>query len=489
MNRDDDAPGTNPGPDSTISKYANEADGPGQPDEQVSPHGKRAVLVAAALGGLVLGGLLVDSLISASAPAPAPAKETANAPVPQDPFVDFEERQRLEAARLEAERQRRLAEQKNRGEPEMRASFDAPPAPRERTPEEEARDEARLEDLKRALAAVSSKDMVIDGREPKDATGVAKSMAVSPARAAGGKPAAAQTATDGAPNAESTLARLRQALDRAKGGGGGGAGGYVSTVADAANDLGRGAGGNAVQFARDLRGSSAASAVVGQSASMRREQGEGPRPGEYLVPVGSVMSAVLDMEVNSDWEGRWRAMITRDVYDIDQDVILIPKGTRVLGTSVRPKPVNEAINERMALTAQWLVLPNGARIDLARSSMLDAGGVAAIEGDVNRHFLAMLGGVVAYGVIGGLGAAEAARRADRDPTVAAAGIISGGRSAGAEIASGLSDIGKRIASRYLNLVPTITLNPGTPMNVFLDDEMYLKPWAPIDEFSTAMSPR
>jgi type IV secretory pathway VirB10-like protein len=156
---------------------------------------------------------------------------------------------------------------------------------------------------------------------------------------------------------------------------------------------------------------------------------------------------------------------------------------------VRPKPVNEAINERMALTAQWLVLPNGARIDLARSSMLDAGGVAAIEGDVNRHFLAMLGGVVAYGVIGGLGAVEAARRTDRDPTVAAAGIISGGRSAGAEIASGLSDIGKRIASRYLNLVPTITLKPGTPMNVFLDDEMYLKPWAPIDEFSTAMSPR
>ena len=89
---------------------------------------------------------------------------------------------------------------------------------------------------------------------------------------------------------------------------------------------------------------------------------------------------------------------------------------------------------------------------------------------------------------GGAGAAPP-RRADRDPVVAAAGVISGGRSAGAEIASGLTDIGKRIAGRYLNLVPTITVKPGTPMNVFLDDEMYLKPWAPIDEFSTAMSPR
>ena len=62
-------------------------------------------------------------------------------------------------------------------------------------------------------------------------------------------------------------------------------------------------------------------------------------------------------------------MIARDIYDINQDVILIPKGTRVLGTSVRPKPVNEAINERMALAAQWLVLPNGARIDLTRTRL------------------------------------------------------------------------------------------------------------------------
>jgi hypothetical protein len=42
-------------------------------------------------------------------------------------------------------------------------------------------------------------------------------------------------------------------------------------------------------------------------------------------------------------------------------------------------------------------------------------------------------------------------------------------------------IGQRVASRYLNLVPTITIKPGTPMTIFLDDEMYLNAWAPVDD--------
>jgi type IV secretory pathway VirB10-like protein len=202
----------------------------------------------------------------------------------------------------------------------------------------------------------------------------ATSNAATPLAGSGtrGTASAATTAGDAPRSTEATLTRLRQVMDRVRGG-----------------------------YARDLSGAEAA-----------------PREGEYLVPVGTVMAAVLDMEINSDWEGRWRAMITRDVHDLGQDVILIPKGTRVLGTSVRPKPVNEAINERMALVAQWLVLPNGARIDLNRSTMLDGAGVAALEGDVNRHFLATLGGVVAYGVIGGWGAAQAAKAALRPPPMA-----------------------------------------------------------------------
>jgi type IV secretion system protein TrbI len=226
---------------------------------------------------------------------------------------------------------------------------------------------------------------------------------------------------------------------------------------------------------------------VGQSGSARRSGGDKQaREGEYLLPVGSVLSGVLDMELNSDWEGRWRALLVRDVYDAKQQVILLPKGTRILGTTVRAKAaVNEAINERMAMAANWLVLPNGARIDLSRSGTLDAAGVGAIEGDVNRHFLAQLGGVVAYGVIGGLGAVSAVNKMGSAAGSDAVGL-SLGRSAGGEVAAGLVGIGQRVASRYLNLVPTITVKPGTPMTIFLDDEIFLNAWAPIDDVALTM---
>lgn len=490
MNRRDDAaaaaPASSEGTPSAFNDAGPATTTPGN-DEQSAQHGKRAIVVASVLGALVVGGLLVDSVHTPSK-AGVPAPEASRTAVPQDPFVDFEARQRMEAARLESEKQKKLAQEKARQQSRQQDMRDAAPgimgpassAPR--SAEDEAREAARIDDLKHALAAVRSKEMLVSGareRPPQvaDARGSVQANATNlrngsnaPAANTGGTP----NGIAGGSDSGSTLARLRLAIDRVRGG--------------SANASGTGSpGSDAVQFVRDLRGPEASGTVVGQSATARRERGDAQRPGEYLIPVGTVMSAVLDMELNSDWEGRWRAMVTRDVYDLSQDVILIPKGTRVLGTSARPKPVNEAINERMALVAQWLVLPNGARIDLSRSAMLDGGGIAAIEGDVNHHYLATLGGVVAYGVIAGWGASQAAKSVDNSPAGVAAAVIGGGRTAGAEIALGLADIGKRVASRYLNLVPTITIKPGTPVNIFLDDEMLLNAWAPIDEFAPAVT--
>jgi Bacterial conjugation TrbI-like protein len=422
-------------------------------DEKSAQHGKRAMWVALALGGLVIGGLLVDSLRSGINTDTKAKPEEPQAVSPgRDPFDDFEARQRAELARLEAERRKRLVANQTEAVAQA-ASANA------LSPEEELRQAFRLEELKRGLAAVRSTSMITSG-SPAGATVRTAGLDSRGGGDTGGK-------------AEATLSKLRQAIDRARGGGGGAGAGGGGGITEGLSNVG-------ASFARELQGAQASSAIVGQSASARRAGGERQaRDGEYLLPVGSVLSGVLDMEINSDWEGRWRALLIRDVYDTTQQVILLPKGTRILGTTVRAKPVNEAINERMALAANWLVLPNGARIDLSRSGTLDASGVGAIEGDVNRHFLAQIGGVVAYGVIGGVGAAKAAASVGNAGGELAA--LSLGRSAGAEIASGLVGIGQRVAARYLNLVPTITIKPGTPMTIFLDDEMYLNAWAPVDD--------
>jgi type IV secretory pathway VirB10-like protein len=439
-------------------------------DEKVSQHGKRAMVVAGIFVALILGGLLVDSIVNPPKPVAAKVETPPAKPTTEDPFADFEAKQRAEMARMDEER-RKLAKQRAAVVPELPAS--APP----RTPEQELRELARLEDLKRGLGALKSPDMVAASARRNDSRGDARVDGRSGAARQGGQGEPSSNASQ----AESTLAQLKEAIGRARAGGAGGPGaaGAVPVKARAGDEL-------TGPFARDLKGSEASGTVVGQAATARGENGEGRRRGEYLLPVGSVLSAVLDMEVSSDWEGRWRAMLTRDVYDAAQDVILLPKGTRVLGTTAKIAPVNEAINERMALAARWAVLPNGARIDLSRTGTLDQGGIAAIAGDVNRHFLATLAGVAAYGVIGGVGAVTTLRNIGTSDNNAQVSI---GASAGSVVAGGLVDIGRRVAGRYLNLVPTVTLKPGTAMTIFLDDEMYLLPWAPVDETFSAMSSR
>jgi type IV secretory pathway VirB10-like protein len=442
---------------------ANAAPGTAKPktDEKVAQHGKRAMLVACIFMALVIGGLLVDSIFNARKPVVAPKVEERAASTTADPFADFEAKQRDEMARLEAERKKK-AKQQAIASPELAAS--APP----RTPEQELRELARLEDIKRALGALKSPDMIATSSKRNDGRNEGRNGSGADATSAGGTSPA-----------EATLAQLKQAIGRARAGGGGGAGGGGNGGGSRGGDE------STAAFSRDMQGADASAAVVGQAATARRERGEGQRRGEMLLPVGSVLSAVLDLEVSSDWEGRWRALLTRDVYDATREFILLPKGTRILGTTTRSKPVNEAINERMALAARWAVLPNGARIDLSRTGTLDASGVGGLEGDVNRHFLAQLGGVAAYGVIGGFGAVAAVKAAGGKD----AAQISLGNSAGSEIAGGLVEIGKRVAARYLNLVPTIIVKPGTAMTIFLDDELYLLPWAPVDESFSASSMR
>jgi type IV secretory pathway VirB10-like protein len=432
------------------------ADATSKTDEKVAQHGKRAFMVGSILIGLIVGGLLVDSIFNPRKPPAARKVEERAVANNSDPFADFDAKQKLELANLESERKKKLKQQ---AVVSAAVAASAPP----RTPEEELRELARLEDVKRGLVALRSTDMISSSNRRGEA------------RAGAGAGAGAD-GSSGGPNsqAEATLAQLKQAIVRARAGGG-----------PAGAGASRGGDEPASGFSRDLQGAEASAAIVGQAGAARRERGEGQRRGEMLLPVGSVLSAVLDLEVSSDWEGRWRAMLTRDVYDSTREFILLPKGTRILGTTAKLKPVNEAINERMALAARWAVLPNGARIDLSRTGTLDASGVGALEGEVNRHFLAQIGGVAAYGVIGGIGAVAAGKAAGgTDPTQ-----VSLGSTAGAEVAAGLVEIGKRVAGRYLNLVPTILVKPGTAMSIFMDDELYLLPWAPVDDSFTASSAR
>lgn len=190
-----------------------------------------------------------------------------------------------------------------------------------------------------------------------------------------------------------------------------------------------------------------------------------PKPGQKLIPTGTVISAVLDQRLMSDYIGPFRAMVTHDVYDVTNSLIIIPKGSRVTGRSVRISNVNEPIQARMGLTVKWLVLPDGKRLSFERRvAALDQGGVPAIKDKVNYHFMAQFLGVMAYAVLSSETSREGSGYAN-DQTYEG------------ELGQAVREQFAPLAAKYLNLVPTITLRIGTPMKIFLEDDVYAYPWA------------
>lgn len=203
----------------------------------------------------------------------------------------------------------------------------------------------------------------------------------------------------------------------------------------------------------------AAEITVGQPASEAK-----PKPGQRLIPTATMISAVLDQKLMSDYTGPFRALVSKDVYDVTGKYIMFPKGCRITGRSVRISNVNEPIQARMGLTVRWFILPDGKRVSMEKKvAALDKEGVPAIKDKVNYHFLAQFLGVAAYAVLASNSSYEGSSMTQE-------------QSFEGDVSEALREQFAPLAAKYLSLVPTITLNIGTPINIFLEDDIYANPW-------------
>ena len=187
------------------------------------------------------------------------------------------------------------------------------------------------------------------------------------------------------------------------------------------------------------------------------------------LPTGTVIKAVLMQNIISDYANKpFKAQITQDIYDADYETILFPKGTIIDGRSIRISNINEPIQARMGLTVNWFVLPNGNRIDFNKSaSALDATGIGAVKDEVDHHLLEQFLGVAAYAVI--------ASEANSNTT----STFTGNTDIQGDIESSFRRQIAPLASRYLGLVPTITLKTGLPITIYIENEMNVQPWGTI----------
>ncbi len=196
------------------------------------------------------------------------------------------------------------------------------------------------------------------------------------------------------------------------------------------------------------------------------ERESAPKAGQKLIPAATIINGVLDQKIMSDYIGSYRGLITHDVYDVSGRSIVIPKGSRFTGKCLRISNVNEPIQARMGLTVNRVILPNGKSISFEKADVLDQSGIHAVKDKVNYHFVAQFIGVSAYALLSS-GTGRQGSGLANDQTFEG------------ELGRALREQFAPMAEKYLRLVPTITLNSGQPIKIFLEDDIYADEWEPV----------
>jgi type IV secretion system protein TrbI len=179
----------------------------------------------------------------------------------------------------------------------------------------------------------------------------------------------------------------------------------------------------------------------------------------HTLQAGSVIAAALVTGIRSDIPGQVTAQVTQNVYDsVTGQHLLIPQGSKLIGQYDADISFGQS---RALLVWSRLILPDGRSIILERLPAADPQGYAGLEDRVDYHWgrvakAAILSTVLGIGAELGNGSSNDIARAIREGTQGT-----------------LNQAGQQIVSRQLDVPPTITIRPGTPVRVMVTRDLIL----------------
>ena len=168
-------------------------------------------------------------------------------------------------------------------------------------------------------------------------------------------------------------------------------------------------------------------------------------PGRERIHEGSFLEAVLVTQLSGEFPGPVLAMVSAPLYSADRQRVLIPRGSRVVGTA---RAVQNRDQNRLAVGFHRLLLPDGSWIDLEFTG-LNQVGESGLRDQVNRHYLSTFAAAGAVGALSGLTLAGASPYGLR-----------------AGVGQGLGGSATSMLDRYLNRLPEITIRAGHRLRIW-----------------------
>ncbi len=173
----------------------------------------------------------------------------------------------------------------------------------------------------------------------------------------------------------------------------------------------------------------------------------------HTAPQGTIIPAVLETAINSDLPGFVRAVVSRDVRGFDGTMVLIPRGSKLMGQYRS----GVALSQTRAFVVWSRVLtPDGVSVDIG-SPGTDQLGRAGIEGETDTHFFERFGSAILLSVMG------AGLNALSDNNANTAIIIGSSQQA--------SQVATIALQKQIDISPTIKVAQGTPLQVFMTRDL------------------
>jgi type IV secretory pathway VirB10-like protein len=183
----------------------------------------------------------------------------------------------------------------------------------------------------------------------------------------------------------------------------------------------------------------------------------------YRVFEGTVLEGVVTNHIDGGLTGPILIMLTTDYYSHDHQQLLMPQGTRLIGTV---QSVGNAQQRKMFVTFHRAICPDGFSLELDKYVGLDPLGTTGLATNVDHGYLQAFAAAAAVGGLGGLA------------QIGNSGSI---LSPSTEIRDGISQQsaaeGEQVLNHFLNRLPVITLKEGSRARVYIGTDIYIPSYA------------
>lgn len=201
--------------------------------------------------------------------------------------------------------------------------------------------------------------------------------------------------------------------------------------------------------------------------------------------------AVLENTLNSELPGRAIAVVERPVFGEDQRLVLIPAGSRVIGSYKSGAKYGQA---RLDISWSRILRPDGVTINLEASGA-DSMGRAGIPGDLDSRLIEKYGGSFLTSVI----AAAGTWALGGTSTVSTSGLgatetLSPRAQAANRLGNDTDALAQRMVQDNVDIRPVLTVPAGTRLiivpteDVWLRDPHHLQPVSPPKEARNPIKP-